>query len=59
VNDDKSGRLTKIVSKEEIEMDQATGTEIDIETIKEKINTKIGMYSIIYNNLLNPILYKK
>jgi hypothetical protein len=59
VNDDKSGRLTKIVSKEEIEMDQATGTEIDIKTIKEKINTKIGIYSIIYNNLLNPILYKK
>jgi hypothetical protein len=47
VNDDKSGRLTKIVSKEEIEMDQATGTEIDIKTIKEKINTKIGIYSII------------
>jgi hypothetical protein len=59
VNDDRSGRLTKIVSKEEIDMDQATGTEIDIKTIKEKINTKIGMYSIIYNNLLNPILYKK
>jgi hypothetical protein len=38
------------VSKEEIEMDQATGTEIDIKTIKEKINTKIG---------INPILYKK
>tara|TARA_B100001142_G_scaffold267746_1_gene272626 strand:+ start:926 stop:1105 length:180 start_codon:yes stop_codon:yes gene_type:complete len=59
VNDDNSGTLTKIVSKEEIDMDQATGTDIDIKTIKEKINTKIGIYSIIYNNLLNPILYKK
>tara|TARA_Y100001960_G_C14508851_1_gene745417 strand:+ start:569 stop:748 length:180 start_codon:yes stop_codon:yes gene_type:complete len=59
VNDDNSGMLTKIVSKEEIEIDQATGTDIDIKTIKEKINTKIGIYSIIYNNLLNPILYKK
>ena len=59
MNDDNSGTLTKIVSKEEIDMDQATGTDIDINTIKEKINTKIGIYSIIYNNLLNPILYKK
>lgn len=59
MNDDNSGTLTKIVSKEEIDMDQATGTDIDIKTIKEKINTKIGIYSIIYNNLLNPILYKK
>jgi hypothetical protein len=47
VNDDNNGRLTKIVSREEIDIDQATGTEIDIKTIKEKINTKIGMYSII------------
>lgn len=50
VNADTIGTLTKIVNKEEIEIDHATGAEIDNNIMNEKTRTIIGINSITYYN---------
>tara|TARA_B100001057_G_C22154958_1_gene683411 strand:- start:169 stop:324 length:156 start_codon:yes stop_codon:yes gene_type:complete len=50
VNAESIGTLTKIVNKEEIEIDHAIGTEMDNNIMNEKTRTIIGMNSITYYN---------
>ena len=50
VNAESIGTLTKIVNREEIEIDHAIGTEIDNNIINERTRTIIGINSITYYN---------